>query len=419
MNKSFLKVIGPGILFASTAIGVSHLVQSTRAGALFGYGLVWAIIAANLFKYPFFEFGSRYANVKRQSIIKGYANQSRAMLYLYLLITLGSMFFVIGAVGSVTGGFFSNLLQLEFVFGKHADIWSSVIIINLCAAILFFGQYKLLDKGMKWIAAILFITTILVFVLLLQHESPNQTIHEWIIWPEWTNIGFLIALMGWMPTAVDLSTWNSIWTVEKIESSGYAPPLKQTLLDFNIGYLVSGLLALCFVTIGSHMLQGNSFIVQSGASDFAAQVVQVYTKMMGRWSRPLIGLAASSIMFGTCIAVMDGYSRALRECVSEIRPKFTSVSYKTFLITVTLGGMIIIVFFKRSMSILVDMATTISFLIAPFIAIANHKLVFHESFPKESRPSNWLKVLSYFGIIFLSAFSLFFLIWKVSKWFTS
>ena len=57
-NKSsinFYKTLGPGILFASTAIGVSHLVQSTKAGALFGFGLLWAVILANLLKYPFFS----------------------------------------------------------------------------------------------------------------------------------------------------------------------------------------------------------------------------------------------------------------------------------------------------------------------------------------------------------------------------
>ena len=56
-NQNLLKTLGPGILFASTAIGVSHLVQSTRAGAEFGFGLVLVVILANLFKYPFFEFG--------------------------------------------------------------------------------------------------------------------------------------------------------------------------------------------------------------------------------------------------------------------------------------------------------------------------------------------------------------------------
>ena len=37
--ERWLKTLGPGILFASTCIGVSHLVQSTRAGALAGFGL--------------------------------------------------------------------------------------------------------------------------------------------------------------------------------------------------------------------------------------------------------------------------------------------------------------------------------------------------------------------------------------------
>ena len=50
MRDKFQK-LGPGLLFAGAAIGVSHLVQSTRAGADFGWGLLWAIILVNLFKY--------------------------------------------------------------------------------------------------------------------------------------------------------------------------------------------------------------------------------------------------------------------------------------------------------------------------------------------------------------------------------
>ena len=53
--SSILKKLGPGLLFAGAAIGVSHLVQSTKAGADFGLGLIWALIIANLFKYPFFQ----------------------------------------------------------------------------------------------------------------------------------------------------------------------------------------------------------------------------------------------------------------------------------------------------------------------------------------------------------------------------
>ena len=39
MIKAISK-LGPGLLFAGAAIGVSHLVQSTRAGADFGLSLI-------------------------------------------------------------------------------------------------------------------------------------------------------------------------------------------------------------------------------------------------------------------------------------------------------------------------------------------------------------------------------------------
>jgi Mn2+/Fe2+ NRAMP family transporter len=61
---------------AAAAIGVSHLVQSTRAGAEFGFALVWAVVLANIFKYPFLEFGPRYALATGKNMIEGYAKMS-------------------------------------------------------------------------------------------------------------------------------------------------------------------------------------------------------------------------------------------------------------------------------------------------------------------------------------------------------
>ena len=125
--KNIAKTLGPGILFASTAIGVSHIVQSTRAGADFGFALIPFVLAANLFKYPFFEYGSRYANSTGESIIDGYKRVGNWMLWLYFLITLGSMFFVTAAVGAVTAGFLQNL------FGVSGwGIWGTGGLFALC-----------------------------------------------------------------------------------------------------------------------------------------------------------------------------------------------------------------------------------------------------------------------------------------------
>ena len=53
-RSRFWTAFGPGLLWAATAIGVSHLVQSTRAGAEAGFGLVGVLVLALVLKYPFF-----------------------------------------------------------------------------------------------------------------------------------------------------------------------------------------------------------------------------------------------------------------------------------------------------------------------------------------------------------------------------
>ena len=45
-RSRFWSAFGPGLLWAATAIGISHLVQSTRAGALAGFGLSGVILLA-------------------------------------------------------------------------------------------------------------------------------------------------------------------------------------------------------------------------------------------------------------------------------------------------------------------------------------------------------------------------------------
>ena len=59
---------------------------------------------------------------------------------------------------------------------------------------------------------------------------------------------------------------------------------------------------------------------------------------------------------------------------------------------------------------LIDFATTVSFLIAPIIAIFNFKLVSGKYLAKDLQPPLWLKILSYIGIIFLMGFAIFFII---------
>ncbi|MGB3828943.1 MAG: hypothetical protein WA962_09220, partial [Ornithinimicrobium sp.] len=78
-----LAALGPGILMASAAIGGSHLISSTQAGARFGWQLAAVIIVANLLKYPFFRFGPQYTMESGRSLVQGYADKGRAYLWVF------------------------------------------------------------------------------------------------------------------------------------------------------------------------------------------------------------------------------------------------------------------------------------------------------------------------------------------------
>ncbi len=413
-SNNILKTMGPGILFASTAIGVSHLVQSTKAGALFGFGLLWAVIIANLLKYPFFEFGSRYANSTGTSIIDGYSKLGKWALWSYFIITIGSMFFVCAAVGKVTTGFMQNLFHLkEFGFNNFT---STLLVFIISGAILIIGKFKVLDQIIKIIGIVLLLSTLTAFIICLNNgpiSENKMSLINFKIGPE--AVAFIIPLMGWMPTAVDLSAWNSLWTIEKIKTSGYHPKLKETLFDFNFGYIISALLSICFITLGAFLIYGTDQSIAKESDLFASNVVSLYTVIFGSWSYIIIASCTFSIMFGTCIAVFDGYGRSLKKTSELIffkQKEYKDKKLYSIAISILIAGTFLIISsYEKSndFGILVNIATIISFLVAPIIAVYNFILV-KKHISLEDRPPLWLNILSILGIIYLISFSMFYLI---------
>ena len=137
-----LKAIGPGFLFAAAAVGVSHLVQSTRAGAMFGLSLLPIAVLALILKYPFFEFGQRYAAATGTSLLEGYRRQGRWTLALYLVLTLGTMFTVLAGVTYVTAGLAIRLSGLDW-----PALWWSVLLIVVAWVVCLFCGFGLTARA--------------------------------------------------------------------------------------------------------------------------------------------------------------------------------------------------------------------------------------------------------------------------------
>lgn len=411
MSAKFIKTLGPGILFATTAIGVSHLVQSTRAGAEYGFELIAFVIIANVLKFPFFEFGSRYANATGKSLIHGYYKMGKGMLLMYLFITILSMFTVAAAVTYVCVGLMINLFQLTL---SPAD--ASIFLMGICMVLLVSGKFSLLDGLIKLIGAVLLLSTLAAFLITLIN-GPIVSFEELVPALDYNkeNLFFIIALMGWMPTAVDLSTWNSIWTLERIKQTDYLPTLKETLREFNLGYWISAGLSICFVTLGAFLIYGSDIELSNNSADFANQLIGMFTSTLGDGAYYFITVSAFSVMFSTCITVYDGYARAMSETTAHLldASRKEIKTYKFWLFIVLIGAYIVINNFLGDFKALIDLATIISFIIAPIIAIVNFRLVCSNDLTDEEKPNRFMRILSVLGIVYLLSFSLLFVALKL------
>lgn len=399
----WLKNLGPGLLFAGAAIGVSHLVQSTRAGADFGFGLIWALVLIHFVKYPFFQYGPRYAMATGESLLDGYKKLGNGVLIAYFILNLATMFSIQAAVTIVTAGLASNL------FGITTDpvIWSIIITI-LCFSILIFGHYKLLDKLMKIFIIVLTLSTIIaVLVASLKTQSNFSFIQ---ILPKGSvEIGFLIAFLGWMPAPLDASIWQSLWAIEKRKESGQDFDTKQAIFDFNIGFFGAMALGICFVALGAVIMfnSGESFSLSS--IKFPQQLINLYTNSLGNEMYIFIAAAAFTTMFSTTITTLDASPRAMTKTFDLMTSKSYKNMYWFWISFLAAGTIIILLFFMSEMGILIKIATVLAFLTAPFFAIINFILISGKYTPPEYRPSMKLKILSLFGIAFLIGFSIWYI----------
>lgn len=406
--KNIYKIFGPGILMATAAIGGSHLVSSTQAGALFGWSLAIFILLINFFKYPFFLANVQYTMATKKSLIEGYASLGNSWLWLFTILAV-----IAAVVNTAAVSMFAASLLGYFIPIKLTINILSFIIIFACILILIAGKYNLLNNVSKIIMITLSIATVLAVVMAVTKDVNSALADDFISPSAWTiaSLGFIVILTGWMPAPIEISSIGSIWLKNQIKQTNINA--KNALLDFNVGFIVTAILALFFLALGALVLHGSAYEFKDGIA-FSHQLVTMYSTVIGDWSRLLIAFIAFACMFGTSITVIDGYGRAVAEAFSLIRKNRSASnrSVAVWTIFISIIGFLIISYFASSMRTMLDFAMILSFTTTPIFAFLNYKLVRSTKLPKELQNGIFLNILSICGLIFLFGFLILFIIYR-------
>ncbi|EMB65074.1 putative integral membrane protein [Streptococcus mutans 3SN1] len=402
--KSKFKAMGPGILMASAAVGGSHIVSSTQAGAIYGWQLAIIVLLVNLFKYPFFRFGSQYTLQNNKSLIEGYKEKGKLYLWVFFIMNIFSAVVNTAAVGILAAAILYNIFPNGFGL-SISQLTTALIIVTL--AMLLIGGYRFLDGLSKWVmTALTLATTLAVVIALFKHReyAPDFTAPSpWQL----TALPFIVSLMGWMPAPIEISAINSMWTVEKRKTAKVS--LTDGIFDFNVGYIGTAVLAFIFLALGALIQFGSGQQVKSASAAYIAQFINMYESSFGAWSRLLIAFIAFLCIFGTTITVIDGYSRANNETMRLLfgRKEASQKALNVWMVFTSIIGIIIVLLFAGDVATLMRFAMIASFLTTPVYAYLNCSLVNN----KEHKLSVWLNWLSIFGLIYLAGFAIFFLVY--------
>jgi Mn2+/Fe2+ NRAMP family transporter len=291
------------------------------------------------------------------------------------------------------------------------------MLITLCGCLLWLGRFKGLDYAVKLIMALLAVSTLAAALVSL----PRADFSTLAIWPSTVGtaipFAFVLALVGWMPSAIDISIWSSLWTLAKDESSGVRSSVFNARLDFQIGYVGTGLLAFAFVSLGAGIMFGSGEDFSPAGGAFSTQLIDLYSRTLGAWTRPVVMVAVVTTMFSTTLTVVDGFPRGIERAVQNLRTsasesgpaRTTGRVYWTSVLILAFATVLVLAFFIGNLTTMVDFATIVSFLTAPALGYLNLRAVTSSEVPEEYRPGRAMLTLSWVGLALLGGFGVVYL----------
>ena len=408
--RQFLAKLGPGLMLAAAAVGVSHLVYATRAGADFGLSLIWLIVLISILKYPAFRFAVDYASLTNRSLVHAYSKLGRVALAWMIVAVAVDLLVATTAVSLVTAGLFIGVFDLPFSGPQVA-----VAICLVTAVILINGHYAKAERIVKTLVLVFSVLVITATLIALPELGSNGRELFADVSPDRPTIVFAIAMAGWMPMPLTGAIFISMWAREKRAASDVEIGHESAISDLRFGWALTVLLAACFAILGAAILFQTDRVAPLSAGQFANELLSIFTSVIGDWSYPIIAVAAIAVMWSGVFALMDAIPRVASRLAANAvgRDDGAMTRYSTFLVIQVFGVTAILLLLMKNFGTFIDLATSAGFITAPALAFYNYRAVRSREVAKLYTPAPSLLVWHWIGFAAMAAFAMAFLTLRV------
>jgi Mn2+/Fe2+ NRAMP family transporter len=311
--------LGPGFLWMLSAAGSGELLFTPRVAALYGYALLWALVAAVALKWFVNREIGRFTVCTGRTILEGFAALPGPRCWAVWTILVPQVVVAVATVAGMAGAAASAVV---LVAGGPVAWWTAAIIVATDAVIVL-GGYAAVEK----LAAVLGVALTAAVVVAAASVFPDpRELAAGLVpgLPAGLDVGEILPWLGFMLAGAAGLMWFSYW----VDARGYgaaaaaAKPafplpdadrarlrgwLSVMTLTNTLAVIGAMLMALAFLVLGGELLRPEGLVPDED------RVAETLGRLLGGVWGPagfwFMIAAVFATFCSTTLSVQDGFGR--------------------------------------------------------------------------------------------------------------
>ena len=404
---AMFRLIGPGLILASSIVGSGELIATTVLGAENGYTLLWLIIVSCFIKIAVQNELGRHAIGTGETTLEAFDRVPGPRWKVSWVVWLWVVMIVLTMMQ--TGGMLGGISEIlhGMIPGVPVQVWVGAVAC-FTAVLLIVGRYTTVERvAMGLVVSFTILTVSCAFLLLKRPEFFSwASVADGLMF-HMPQGGFVTAVATFGITGVGATElmMYPYWCIEK----GYArytgrredtPVWRQRAfgwikvmgVDVVNSMVIYTFATIAFYLLGAGILHGMGLLPQG--TEMVKVLSSMYTETLGGWSLYLFLIGAFAVFYSTVFASTAAHCRMFADFVSllgfydkrdyETRLKFTRI----FVVVLLFVPVIYFAFLQEPVT-MVKIGGVAQALMLPVIGFVTVYLR-HRHMPKQVLPKGWL-----------------------------
>jgi manganese transport protein len=288
-GKNKLKVVGPGAIIAASFIGPGTVTTATKAGASYGYALLWAVVFSIIATIVLQEMSARLGIIAKKSLGDAVREQFSNPILKFASMWIVMIAVSVGCAAYIAGDLIGTSLGITTLTGIPQNVLGPIFgVVILCLGLA--GSYKLIEKVMIVLVVVMSLT-FFTTAIVAQPNLGELFKGAFVPAVPTGSILTVIALIG--TTVVPYNLFIHSASVQ--ERWNNPLHLKESRWDIAISIGIGGLITAAILITSGTLIKG---VDVQGVAEMSLQL----EPLLGSWAKIFICIGLFAAGFSSALA---------------------------------------------------------------------------------------------------------------------